>query len=94
MSSHTSDTADYFGTGSYVVVYENGAPNTTFNLVVYGDINGDSTCNVLDCFEAEKAANGHKELTDVYSLAADTDQNGVIDVTDYQDIVNRAMSKI
>lgn len=94
VSSHTSDTADYFGTGSYVVVYENGAPNTTFNLVVYGDINGDSTCNVLDCFEAEKAANGHKELTDVYSLAADTDQNGVIDVTDYQDIVNRAMSKI
>ena len=91
VSSHTSDTADYFGTGSYVVVYENGAPNTTFNLVVYGDINGDSTCNVLDCFEAEKAANGHKELTDVYSLAADTDQNGVIDITDYQDIVNRAM---
>ncbi len=94
VSSHTSDTADYFGTGSYVVVYENGAPNTTFNLVVYGDINGDSICNVLDCFEAEKAANGHTELTDVYSLAADTDQNGVIDITDYQDIVNRAMSKI
>lgn len=93
VSSYASKTTDYFGTGSYVVVYVNGVPNTTFNLVVYGDINGDSICNVLDCFEAEKTANGHTELTDVYSLAADTDQNGVINVTDYQDIVNRAMKQ-
>ncbi len=89
--SYTSGSNDYFGTGSSFIVYINGVPNTTFRIVVYGDINGDSICNVLDCFEAEKTANGHQELTDVYSLAADTDQNGIIDVTDYQDIVNRAM---
>lgn len=89
--SYTSGSTDYFGTGSSFIVYTNGVPNTTFQIVVYGDINGDSICNVIDCFEVEKAANEHKELIDIYSLAADTDQNGIIDATDYQDIVNRAM---
>ena len=91
--SYSTGSSDYFGTGSAFIVYTDGVPDSTFKIVVYGDINGDSVCNVLDCFEAEKTANGHQELTDLYSLAADTDQNGVINVTDYQDIVNRAMKQ-
>lgn len=89
--SYSTGTTDYFGTGSAFIVYTDGVPDSTFKIVVYGDINGDSVCNVLDCFEAEKTANGHQELTDLYSLAADTDQNGAVDITDYQDIVNRAL---
>lgn len=89
--SYSTGSTDYFGTGSSFIVYTDDKPDTTFKIVVYGDINGDSICNSLDCFEAEKTANGHQELTDLHSLAADTDQNGTVDITDYQNIVNRAL---
>ena len=89
--SYTSGTNDYFGTGSSFILYSNGTPKYTFNIVVYGDLNGDSVCDVIDCSEMLRTINGHQELTGLYHNAADTDSNDEIDVSDYQDIVNRAL---
>ncbi len=89
--SYTTGSTDYFGTGSTFITYTDGVPDITFSIVVYGDLNGDSICDVLDCTRAERTINGYQELTGVYHNAADTDANGEVDVSDYQDIINRAL---
>lgn len=90
--SFSNGNENFFGTGSSVVVYLNGEPDSVFNLVVYGDLNGDSVCDALDCAELEKAANGHTTLNGNYFSAADMNNNSKIDSRDYQNAVNKALA--
>ncbi len=92
LPSFSNGKEDFFGTGSSVVVYLNGEPDSVFNLVVYGDLNGDSVCDALDCAELEKAANGHTTLNGNYFSAADMNINSKIDSRDYQNAVNKALA--
>lgn len=82
----------YAGTGAVVDVMKDGALHSQYTLVVNGDTNGDSVCDVLDCFDVERTANGNGELSGVYAEAGDTNGDGVIDIVDYQAIVNKAVS--
>ncbi len=91
--SYTNGEEDFFGTGSSVVVYLNGKPDSVFSLVVYGDLNGDSVCDVLDCAEIEKAANKQITLSGNYFAAGDMNNNNKIDVRDYQSMVNKALAE-
>ena len=93
LPSYSNGKEDFFGTGSSVVVYLNGEPDSVFNLVVYGDLNGDSVCDVLDCAEIEKAANEQITLNGNYFSAADMNNNNKIDSRDYQNAVNKALSE-
>lgn len=79
------------GTGAVVNVMKNGMLHSQYTLVINGDTNGDSVCDVLDCFEVERAANGNGDLIGVYVMAADSNADDVVDITDYQAIVNRVM---
>ena len=81
----------WYGTGSEFVVY-NGTQKERYTLIVAGDVTGDSAVDVLDAFQVSLVANGHTELTDEYFLAADANIDDVIDVTDYQSVVNTALS--
>ena len=80
------------GTGVVVDVMKNGVYHTQYKLVVNGDTNGDSICDVLDCFDVERIASGHKTLAGAYSLAADNNADGIVDINDYQSISNLVLA--
>ncbi len=82
---------EYLGTGSIVAVTD-GDVTTEYTLIVNGDTNGDSACDVLDCFDVERASNGNGDLTGAYAMAADSNSDEVVDVTDYQNVVNKALA--
>lgn len=90
--SYSNADEEFYGTGSSVIVYLNGKPDSVFNVVVYGDLNGDSVCDVLDCAEIEKAANKHTTLSGNTFSAADMNNNNRIDSRDYQNAVNKALA--
>ncbi len=82
----------WYGTGSSLLIYHNGGTREEFTLIVQGDVNGDSAVDVLDCFAVSLNANNQKNLEGHYKTAADLDCNGEIDIVDYQQVVNLALS--
>lgn len=90
--SYDNGVTELYGTGTIVTVFDGDEFIGDFTLVVEGDTNSDSVCNVLDVFEVERASNGHKELSDIYSIAADGNSDDIIDRNDYQSVVNKALS--
>ncbi len=89
--SYTMNTP-YAGTGSVIDVYKDGELHSQFTLVVWGDTNGDSVCDALDCSDVERVSNGNAELSGVFAEAGDVNDDGVIDIADYQATVNKALS--
>lgn len=83
----------YYGTGSKVqVLDDNGVQVDEYTLVVRGDVNGDSVCDVIDCMLLELAKNDHTELAGIYLTAADLTENSDIDVDDFEAVVNKAIA--
>lgn len=90
--SHSYQNNCWYGTGSQLQIQDADAlTETTYTLIVEGDINGDSVVDVLDASGVEQATNSHKELTGNYYLAGDSNCDGVIDIADYQAVVNYAL---
>ncbi len=88
----TASFGDYIGTGSTVEVLDSDANTvSTYTVVVENDVNGDSVCDVLDCAQVARVISGYDSFEGVYKLAADSDNNGEIDINDYQAIVNAAL---
>lgn len=90
--SYATDTQNCYGTGSIVEILNGDEVAIGLTLVVQGDINGDGVVNVIDLSEIEQAVNGHKDITDTYSVAADANRDETFDITDYQTAVNIALS--
>ena len=83
----------WYGTGSQLQIQDADTTiETTYTLIVEGDINGDSIVDVLDVADIEKTVNGNYNLYDEYYLAADLDCDEGLSVTDYQQVVNRALA--
>lgn len=81
-----------YGTGSVIdVMFENETVGT-FTVVIFGDLNGDSYCDVLDASLSEKALNGHITFTGAYFKASDTNGDGSLSAEDYSATVNTALS--
>ena len=70
---------------------EKGKYDSDYTLIVAGDVNGDSVCDVLDASQVASAFTGLTTLSGVYKTAADINSNDKIDAGDYQSIVNRAL---
>ena len=88
IASHIFGNYEFLGTGTIISVYDNDVHIGDYTLIVSGDVNGDSVCDVLDCAQVALVTNNHKTLDDVYALAADVNMDEVIDIFDYQEIVN------
>jgi hypothetical protein len=82
----------FYGTGSKITVYDNDLLLGEYVLVVEGDVNGDSVCDVIDCMLLELAKNNHTTLEDEYFLAADLAENGLITTDDFEAVVNKAIA--
>ena len=92
IASHIFGNYEFLGTGTIISVYDNDVHIGDYTLIVSGDVNGDSVCDVLDCAQVALVANGHKTLDYYYERAADVCYDEVIDIFDYQDIVNIALA--
>ena len=83
----------WYGTGSQLQIQDaDASTETTYTLIVQGDINGDSAVDVLDAAYVELVTNGHKQLTYAYFLAADTNSDEEITVEDYSQVVNLVLA--
>ena len=82
-----------YGTGSKIIVNDsNGVQVDEYTMVVDGDTNGDSVCDALDAAQVALVSNGHKTIDGAYKMAADNNYDDIVDIEDYQAIVNKAIS--
>lgn len=87
-----TEDAKLYGTASTIDVYWEGELDSTYKLIVIGDINGDSVCDTLDAAQTELIANGHKGSTIEQIYAANGCVSDEIDVVSYQTVVNTALA--
>ena len=93
-----TDSGTHIGTGEVIKVYDsNGAEVAQYGIVTYGDADGDGVFDVIDAYIAGLCLNGFiapSEDPAVYEAVkprVDAD-NGVVDILDYQQIVNDVIS--
>ena len=92
LPSLETSSRDYFGTGSEFS-YVDGFGNVYYyTIIVGGDVNGDSIVDALDAMHVGLVSQGHRNLDGVYALAADRNDDYIVDVIDYQAIVNQAVA--
>lgn len=93
MVTNYRDISGYYGTGSVISMFdaESGKYVKSTNIVLLGDVNGDSVCDVIDCARVALAVNNISSLDGVYFDAANMDCNDKITVEDYSAIVNQAL---
>lgn len=71
------------GTGSKVLVYDAGGKLLeTYQVVIYGETNGDGIVNALDLLRTQKDILGVKKLSGLEKTAADSSRNGKVDSLD------------
>ncbi len=68
------------GTGTKLTINNNGSK--TYNVLIYGDNNGDGVIDILDLLLTQKHILGANKLQDVYNKATDVNKDGVIDIID------------
>ena len=78
-------------TGSIIAIKRYSSLHSQFTVIVEGDTNGDSICDVLDCALVERTSSGNAQLDGVFAMAGDLNSDGVIDSNDYQSIINQSL---
>lgn len=85
----------FIGTGSKVQVADStGTQVAEYTLVVRGDVNGDSVCDVLDCMLLELARHesNNVSLEGVYFAAGNLAEDNEINIDDVKAVVNKALA--
>lgn len=93
----TTPTSSYgfIGTGSKLQVADStGTQVAEYTLVVRGDVNGDSVCDVLDCMLLELARHesNNVSLEGVYFAAGNLAEDNEINIDDFNAVVNKALA--
>ena len=68
-----------------------GSETKEYEVVIYGDVNGDGKIAATDYVKIKNSIMGTNQLSGVYSEAADVDRNGFVKATDYVKIKNNIM---
>ena len=68
-----------------------GTENKTFDVVIYGDVNGDGEIFASDYVKIKNHIMNKKQLEGVYVLAADANHDNNIYASDYVKIKNYIM---
>lgn len=92
-ASLKNSTTEFLGTGSIVSIYENGEKIKEYTIIVNGDLNGDSVCDVIDAALAELCSTNNRipSANECYAANGMSSKN-VIDVDSLQNVVNIALS--
>lgn len=86
-----NDALSFYGTGTTFAVSETDTKICDFTIIVNGDVNGDSVCDVLDIAEAERFVTNKKtpDTAEIYAANSGVAEN--IDETTYQNLVNKVL---
>ncbi len=90
-ASFSNDTTSFLGTGSILTVFENGEKAAEYKIIVLGDLDGDSVCDVLDIMLAELCATNNKIPSADECYAANGYASDTIDSDSFQLVVNTAL---
>ncbi len=87
------ETSNGFGTGSKVEVYFNDELFKAYNIVIFGDINGDGWMDISDVRALKAIADGTVEYDefDPYCIAADVNQDYFVDELDVELLLSVVM---
>lgn len=77
-------------TGDKVVI-KSGSNTTIYQVVIYGDANGDGNISALDYVRIKNYIMGSRTVEGAYKIASDANKDGVIDARDYIRIKNSIM---
>ncbi len=91
--SGTANAYGFYGTGSTIAVKNSGTTIEAYTVVIVGDINGDSACDALDAEELSTVVSKNQALAHAELEAVDFNESDSVDITDYQSLVNYALSK-
>lgn len=84
----------FCGTGTVAELYNPlNELSEKYTVIVNGDLNGDSVCDVLDASLAERMFSGKIESEENAVYAANGEVSDEIDVVDYQSVVNLALAE-
>ncbi len=89
-NSGTEKSSGKLATGDKVSVAV-GTETKEFEVVIYGDANGDGKVSAVDYVKIKNQIMGTTTLTGVYKEAADVDKNGKVSAVDYVKIKNQIM---
>ncbi len=90
-ASSVYDDCEFYGTGTIVSVFDGNNHIGDFTLIVEGDLNGDSICDVLDAAQSQRYSAGFDTPSDNEIYAANGCVSDEIDVVSYQNVVNTCL---
>lgn len=72
------------GTGDIIITYNSeGEEVSRYNILIYGDINGDGDIDLFDFVAVKRSILGIADPSGIYWKAADCNRDGVIDLFDF-----------
>ncbi len=91
-TSYKQSGVELCGTGTIITVFDGDDYIGDYTLIVEGDLNGDSVCDVLDAAAAQLYSSGLSEPTVNEIYAANGCISDEIDVNSYQNVVNTCLA--
>ena len=88
-----NEIADNVGTGSKIILTDPDGDTHIFDVIIFGDISGDSVIDVVDAAMSQRIQSGVAEATELALVAGDSDDDGEITANDYSVQVNAAVSE-
>ena len=91
-SSNKEITNGLIATGQKIVINYNGSQE--FNVVVYGDTNGDGKVQIGDYSKIKSYIQGKIKMDNSYLEASDTNKDGKVQIGDYSKVKSYIQGKI
>lgn len=92
IASCVDGNTELYGTGTEVSVFAGDEFKGKYKVIVTGDLNGDSVCDVLDALYAERVCTGKVTAATEQAYAANGCVSDTLDVLSYQNVINVALA--
>jgi hypothetical protein len=92
VASYIQGNTELYGTGTEISVFDGDDYKGDYKVIVIGDLNGDSVCDVIDAAEAERMSSGQATATTEQIYAANGCISDELDVASYQTVVNNVLA--
>ena len=90
IEKNSNNKTNNLATGDIVTI-TSGKETKKYNVVIYGDVNGDGKILATDYVKIKNHIMGTSSLTGAYKLSADVNHDGKIFATDYVFVKNYIM---